>query len=203
MSIVKIEKELLKQLKELKGKSFKMSQVMEWSTSEEAVDKNLKSGEEEKVFVKDLGIWCAVLIDKTKAAKTTFTFADLLKITEKWGKDHWSLLAYFETRCVDFSGSIEFVRMRINPKFHPVRSGDWHSSYGTRLNDGSIPNSNHDDYDVMEELEKYNFIQNIGSGINPVIKLTKIGKKTVDALRSHKASNKNYNTFKMLEHVKM
>lgn len=121
--------------------------------------------------------------------KPNFSVAELIQKTAQWGKDHWSLLAYFETVCVDNQGRPDFMRMRINPKMHPFGGGthfgprQWQDSYATRLKDGSIPNNKHDDYDVMEELENLGFLENIGTGINPVIKLTFYKHQTVTANR--------------------
>lgn len=123
---------------------------------------------------------------------------ELITITAKWGKDHWSLLAYFETRVVDHRGVLGLAQMRINSKKRGFSNGcpfNWEDSWGTRMNDGSIPDNKHDDYDVMEEMEKYGFVKNVGSGINPVIELTDLGRKTCNAIREHKGNKQNFATF--------
>jgi hypothetical protein len=33
---------------------------------------------------------------------------------EKWGKDHWSLLSYCETRAVDYSGKLDLQHLTVN-----------------------------------------------------------------------------------------
>ena len=63
---------------------------------------------------------------------------------QEWGRDHWSLLAYIETLCVESInggvGEIDKRRIRCNPKRHPLHAvmlyGDprtWKPDYGTRL----------------------------------------------------------------------
>jgi len=38
---------------------------------------------------------------------------------DKFGKSHWGLLLYIETRCVDYKGKLDFSQMRINGERHP------------------------------------------------------------------------------------
>ena len=39
---------------------------------------------------------------------------------EKWGKDHWSMLAYIDTRIVDHHGILDYDHLRINARLHPA-----------------------------------------------------------------------------------
>lgn len=58
-----------------------------------------------------------------------------------FGKDHWSLLAYVETCCVDGQdgiGTLDRRRLRCNENNHPLLKGaysptGWQPSYSTRL----------------------------------------------------------------------
>lgn len=184
--------------------------MFEWSTSEKAVTDNLRE-HEEKVFLPIIRVWCA--IPKINHEPVEKTIAEIVKETENWGKDHWSLLAYFETRCVDHKGKPDFAHMRINSKKRPISNGtikdtmferSWEKTYGTKLKDGKIPNTDHDDYDVMEELEKIGFINNVGTGLHPIIKLTKLGKKVATLIREHKMKeNANFNDFALEKHLKV
>ena len=205
---MKIEKEIVKELNAVTGRKLKLKDLLEWSTSEEAVTKNLQK-HEEKVYAPVFKVWCAIPVKNFEPKE--LTIADVVEKTESWGKDHWSLLAYFETRCVDHRGVPDFDHMRINSKKRGFSKGnlkhamgmgqDWDTAHGTKLKQGSVPDGNHDDYDVMEELEKLGFLNNVGSGINPVIKLTKLGKKVSHYIRLHKASDKNFNSFDLSKYL--
>ena len=90
---------------------------------------------------------------------------------EKWGNDHWSLLAYIETCCVDQNGHFELTRIRVNPDTHPMlavgllSARKWASNYDTVLNDTTtVPG--HDDVDCLGDLEKAGmiYIQSLVNG---------------------------------------
>lgn len=90
---------------------------------------------------------------------------------EHFGKDHWSLLAYVECRCVDNDGIIDHQHLRINPDRHlpinrPRNPNNWKPGYGTRLRGYFVTTlfgvgiTNpvhqvkwHDDWDCLEDLE--------------------------------------------------
>lgn len=120
---------------------------------------------------------------------------------ERWGRDHWSTLAYIETRCVDFGGDMTvnrgLERMRCNHSLHPGLAG-WAQPDGsespTRLNDGTTV-SNHDDWSCAEDMERDGLIEWLGTGIHPVFKLTDAGKAVAQQLRSHKAGGGTFSTF--------
>jgi hypothetical protein len=99
--------------------------------------------------------------------------ADPRKIpVAQWSRDHWSLLAYIECRCVDNNGTVDKKHMRCNEFRHPMhavnrRYGDlsaWSAANGTRAKlakpikiDGKAVDvvrvAAHDDWDVLNELE--------------------------------------------------
>lgn len=118
---------------------------------------------------------------------------------QKWGKDHWSLLAYVECRCVDNKGELDRRHMRCNEKNHPLLShgllspqkGDY--AYPTRLKNAEII-AGHDDWDVLDDLEKAGFID-IFSMVNACVKMTVKGNKIAAKLRAHKTEGKNYAEF--------
>lgn len=135
---------------------------------------------------------------------------------EQFGKDHWSLLAYVETLCVDATdqiGRIQRNRMRCNPDTHPLLSAGikWDTKYSSRLQGASgfnlsnefdkavevgvvIPG--HDDWDCLDDLAK-NGMVDILSLANCSIKMTGKGMKYSGKLREHKVSGGMYGNFKV------
>ena len=109
---------------------------------------------------------------------------------DKWGKDHWSLLAYIETRCVDYKGILERSHMRCNENKHPLLKGlacgglKWDEDYSTITKDGRI--KEHDDWDVLDDLEVVGFIE-IMSLVNQRVQITDKGRAVVNLLREHKS----------------
>lgn len=111
----------------------------------------------------------------------------------KWGKDHWSLLAYLEAMCVDGTdgvGTIDFLKVRVNPARHPkllgkpmVAARTWQDSYGTRLVGKVLPT--HDDIDCLADLRRANLVDVIDLQEGSV-QLTERGKDYALALRRHK-----------------
>lgn len=131
----------------------------------------------------------------------------------QYGKDHWSLLAYVETRCVDYGGVLDVAHLRVkNPaigmgsRHAPYSRPGWKPEYGTRLagywnKDGTTdPNKrlpDHDDLDCLEDLEAAGFIKNFGTGLNPAYEMTKLGNRVASLLREHKTEGKHYSSFKL------
>lgn len=117
----------------------------------------------------------------------------------KWGKDHWSMLGYIETLCVDSTrggvGEIDFrlVRRKGGP--------DWKSSYGTRLwgffqsRDPKLLLRNHDDMDCLYDIESAGFVE-VLSVANGFVKMTAAGSAMASLLREHKASGGMFATFR-------
>jgi hypothetical protein len=80
---------------------------------------------------------------------------------QSWGKDHWSVLLFVETRVVDYDGELDADRMRCIRAKHPQAysaksratafgSDADASKYPTRLKRGEAPG--HDDYDCLADL---------------------------------------------------
>lgn len=124
---------------------------------------------------------------------------------EKFGKDHASLLAYFECVCVDKKGEIDGSRIRVNTNRHPVfgdrgrmslMSMSWQDSWCTRLRNGEKAQPWHDDVDIMDELEHYGYIEFIGTMVNPYVRMTELGNKTAHKIRIHKSNGGTFSTFK-------
>lgn len=115
---------------------------------------------------------------------------------EKWGRDHWSLLAYIENCVVEYNGKLRLSRMRVNSNKRAFSNGnsfDWQDSWSSILKNGQ--EKGHDDIDIMNELEYFGFIKNTGTLINPVIKLTKKGLKASQKLREHKGNKGTFSNF--------
>lgn len=151
---------------------------------------------------------------KTKAEKPTAAPAHVP--VEKWGKDHWSLLAYVETLCVDSSkkgiGEIDKRRVRCNENRHTLHAVNyptckWQSSYGTRLQgywakDGrTVPAKlmkDHDDWDCLSDLDAAGMVEVI-SEANGFVKLTQRGSTVAGALRAYKAQGGVFADFKWVD----
>ena len=116
---------------------------------------------------------------------------------DKWGKDHWSLLAYVETCCVDDCGTLDRKRMRCNEKRHPLlkaTSHEWLPTWGTILKKGTI--EYHDDWDCLDDLNDAGFVNEI-SMINGIVSITEKGTKVAHQIRKHKADGGTFSTFKL------
>ena len=136
---------------------------------------------------------------------------------EQFGKDHWSMLAYVETLCVDGKnglGVIDGRRVRCNPERHPgleSSPGGWQDRYSTKLagffefEDRNDPAAaagagvmllGHDDWDCLEDLEAAGFVQvlTLTSG---GVKMTDEGNRVASLIRSHKASGGHFAGFRL------
>jgi len=122
---------------------------------------------------------------------------------KKFGKDHWSLLAYVATRCFDHQGVLKYEHLRANPKTHPqyAHRGSYALGgdpcgfpYPTRLQ-GTKAVKGHDDWDCLDDLEKAGLIKIHGTGLNPVFALTVKGWGVVNLVFQHKANGGTFSTF--------
>ena len=120
---------------------------------------------------------------------------------EKWGSDHWKLLAYVENRVVDYKGKLDHLNMRCNADRHPLlfhriinEYNLWkEDTYGTRLRDGSVVGF-HDDWDCLDDLEYEGLIEII-SLVNGLVKMKMKGYKIVSSLREYISSGNMYKDF--------
>lgn len=124
------------------------------------------------------------------------------KVISTWGKDHWSLLAYIETRCVDYNGNLDMKHLRVNSKKRGYSNGtglrsSWQDSWGTQMKNGVISDTQHDDIDVLEELEAEGFITNNLTNLNPLISLMDKGFEAIGKLRKHKANGGSFSAFNL------
>ena len=121
---------------------------------------------------------------------------------ERWGKDHWSTFGYLETVCVDYGGRVDLRRMRTHPGRHPQcvaykpMSGEPQdgSGFPTMLKDGQ-EQPDHDDWDCVDDIIAHGLIEEVGTGLTPMVKLTDAGNKMAGRLRTHKASGGMFATF--------
>jgi len=137
---------------------------------------------------------------------------------EKWGKDHWSTLAFIETLCVDQKGQLSDKHrrsLRCNPKTHPMLGfwpmgvHKWKSEYGTRLKgffgkgvyDRKQQIKSHDDWDCIHDFEAAKVLENNGTDINPLFKLTEQGLRFCAAIRRFKANGGSFATFDPAKHL--
>lgn len=117
---------------------------------------------------------------------------------ENFGKDHWSTLLYVESRCVDYEGRPDRAHMRTDVDRHPHLRGQRNShktKYPTQIRDGVLPD--HDDWDCVEDLIAAGFMEDLGTGVQPLWKLTPKGWKVAGALRQHRAKGDACATFRV------
>lgn len=118
----------------------------------------------------------------------------------KWGKDHWSTLAYLETLAVDHNGLAKPMnaRMRTNEIRHPHLIGVGlgcvgGSEYPTRLKEGEV--KGHDDWDCVDDATEEGITEDVGTGLNRAYKFTKLGKEVMAKLRQFKMDGGNFGSF--------
>ena len=123
-------------------------------------------------------------------------------LPKQFGKDHWSLLAYVETRAVDHRNQLDHEHMRTNTMTHPFLRNDayqksrpkhWKPSHSTRLRDNMIIDG-HDDWDCLDDLDDAGLVEII-SLINGFVRMTDYGLAITALLRKHKASGGKYRDF--------
>lgn len=117
---------------------------------------------------------------------------------EKFGRDHWSLLLYIETRCVDHNGVPRREHMRCSPKRNPGQAHDGTERHKklspTRLKGGELL-YNRDDWDCADDLEAAGYVQQIGTGANPRFAMTEVGWAVAGRLRRWRAESKPIDDF--------
>lgn len=114
---------------------------------------------------------------------------------ERWGADHWSTFAYIETRIVDHKGCPNIPHMRCDGDLHPqfAHGGTTGKKYPTRYKGGEL--KDHDDWSCLDDCELIGLLENKGTGMNRVYKLTALGRLVAAQLRAHKAIEGSFATF--------
>lgn len=128
----------------------------------------------------------------------------------KFGKDHWSLLAYAECCCVDGHdgvGALDHARMR--SKHRSGLIAGWKPQYSTRLKGffeyehranpevaiaAGFMLRDHDDFDCLVDLESAGFLE-IQSADNRFVKLKPAGVAAAAEIRRHKAGGAHFAAF--------
>lgn len=126
---------------------------------------------------------------------------------ERWGRDHWSLLAYVEDLCVNAPrsvGKMDHRRVRCNGQTHPlldVNGQPWRPSWGTRLQGffefadrsdaaaaeaAGVQLGAHDDWDALDDLAAAGLVEPI-SLVNGFVTITEKGVRLAGEIRRHKA----------------
>lgn len=88
---------------------------------------------------------------------------------EKWGADHWSTFIYAMSCVTGRGGVIDRRRMRCHPKRHPFLAhlprDVGSSNYPrTRIRDGVL-DSNHDDWDCLDDAEAEGLLHRVGTNV--------------------------------------
>jgi hypothetical protein len=133
----------------------------------------------------------------------------------QFGKDHWSLLAYCEYRAVNDKGRLDLKHLRcknLNVATTSLGQNFWKPEYGTRLKGYfsnpikykgkkvKVTNSryllkNHDDFDCLNDLDHAGLIENLGTMLNPFVKLTEKGQRVAALLSVHKQNGGHFTDF--------
>jgi hypothetical protein len=137
---------------------------------------------------------------------------------EDFGRDHWSVLAYMESLCVDSAkkgiGEIDKRRMRTNERRHKMHAvnlnhgvGHWQADFGTRLAGywdamGKTVKkrqvAGHDDWDCLDDLEDAGFLE-VLSEANGFVVMSEKGMKVAGELRAYKAKGGMLSGFRWVE----
>jgi hypothetical protein len=139
---------------------------------------------------------------------------------ERFGKDHWSTLAYAESVMMECAGfQIGFdPRMRQNRRHyrvmmnecrHPARPTSasdhgcmWNDKYSTVLSDGSLV-SGHDDWHCVQDMAEAGLLAVQGRVIGAedcepgvTFLLSELGREAASHLREHKSQGGIFGTFR-------
>ena len=139
---------------------------------------------------------------------------------DKFGKDHWALMAYVENCCINGRngfGELDRRRLRCNPNANHMLAGvfstdtQWRLNFSTRLAgffefaDRSDPEKaisaglqlrGHDDWDCLKDLEAAGYIE-VLSLVNGFVKMTVTGCDVAAKLRAHKAHGGQFAGFRL------
>lgn len=114
----------------------------------------------------------------------------------EWGKDHWSLLLYVETRCVDSPDGVgrpdnRNIQTNFNRHYEMAnknyRGNHDGAKFGIRLRDRTLPGPDYDEWDCMEDLMAAGYMRDVGPTLSPMYRMTERGQKVAALLRAHKA----------------
>ncbi len=97
---------------------------------------------------------------------------------EDYGRDHWTVLVYAETRCVDYRGNLDRKHLRTD--------GD---KYPTRLKEGELPG--HSDLSCLEDLDDMGYVDFRRGAL--IVIMTDKGWNKVAALRRERGCIRRVN----------
>lgn len=150
--------------------------------------------------------------------------SDIVPI-EKWSKDHYSTLAYAESRVVDYRGFLDNRHMRCDARLHLKMATQYTGGgkYPTRLknNEEAI---NHDDFSCLEDFQAYGLLKEeqavetetrqyfrpsldvankraIYGWLSLQIQFTPLGLELCSELRTHKATGGSFGNFEPSEEL--
>lgn len=117
-------------------------------------------------------------------------------ILQEFGRDHWSVFGYIETRIVDHGGVPRNAHLRCIHRRHPffAHEGGDASREPTRLRAGRQL-ADHDDWDCLDDLEVAGLLENVGTGVHPVFRLTNYGREIAGKLRGHRGQGGTWDEF--------
>jgi len=122
---------------------------------------------------------------------------------ERWGKDHWSTLAYLETRCVDYRGELDPQHMRCDLDRNPLQGNrGTHMSRNQRhptILKGGDEVKGHDDWECVWDMIMAGLVQNNGTDTCPMYSLTDEGWEMTQAMRRFHAGGGNYANFEVVK----
>jgi len=141
--------------------------------------------------------------------------ADYVPVS-RWGKDHWSTMAYLETCAVDRGGKVENARMRCHARLHRHfvynPPGGHHlgdgSRYPTRLRDDKVLEK-HDDWSCLEDMVAAGLVvakmrkvnMDTSGDMECRVRFTDSGITLAGLLRRHKLEGGSYGNFQPEDHT--
>lgn len=151
----------------------------------------------------------------TEENKPTEAYKDAYVPITLWGRDHWSTLAYLDSKIVNGA----YMRMQLDPRMRAGRRHYrmlWEASrslprsrkygmgnavvmedkYGSRLNDGTYA-VGHDDWHCVQDFANEGLLTVDVEALEPNVKFTwsEKGRTVVDALLKHKRNGGSFSDF--------
>lgn len=117
---------------------------------------------------------------------------------ELFGHDHWCTFGYLAIVALG-DGLPAREKMRCDVERHPALASAHHVALrgapsSSRLaGERKLPD--HDDWDCMFDLEDAGLLENIGTGANPVVRMTDEGLRVAGLLSDHKRAGGTFATF--------
>lgn len=113
-----------------------------------------------------------------------------------WGRDHWGVFLYIEDVCVNRRGVPDLRRIQANENRHPGLMGITPAGtfldgakFGIRLAGGrELPGPDYDEWDCIDDLEREGLIEEVGTILHPLFKMTEKGNKIASKRRVDKAN---------------